>query len=202
MTSLTSRLLGLAVAAICVSVAVPAFAQSNQLSHKGFQPVVGMARGKGPEAAPPSGLPGAAPNQNVAPATRAPTDMQPTDALFDAINRGDITVARDAINRGADMSGHNLLGMTPLELSVDLGRNDITFLLLSLRGSDDGDGAPPANSPAAPLHKAPPSKLTPVADRPATQRAPRPATLAEANTPAAGGGTPDPRAGFLGFGTH
>jgi hypothetical protein len=59
--------------------------------------------------------------------------MEPTDALFDAINRGDIGTARDAISRGADLHGHNVLGMTPLELSVDLGRNDISFMLLSMR---------------------------------------------------------------------
>ena len=32
-------------------------------------------------------------------------DLQPTDALFDAINRGDIAAARDALNRGADLNG-------------------------------------------------------------------------------------------------
>ena len=72
------------------------------------------------------------------PSNRAPTDMEPTEALFDAINRGDIATARDAISRGADLHGHNILGMTPLELSVDLGRNDISFMLLSMRAADDG----------------------------------------------------------------
>ena len=63
--------------------------------------------------------------------------MEPNEALFDAINRGDIGAARDAISRGADLQGHNILGMTPLELSVDLGRNDISFLLLSMRAGDE-----------------------------------------------------------------
>jgi ankyrin repeat protein len=67
--------------------------------------------------------------------------MPPTDALFDAINRGDIAAARDALNRGADLNGVNVLGMTPMELSVDLGRNDISFLLLSMRGEDGGRGS-------------------------------------------------------------
>jgi hypothetical protein len=40
------------------------------------------------------------------------------------------------MNRGADMHGVNVLGLTPLELSVDLGRNDISFLLLSMRDGD------------------------------------------------------------------
>ena len=47
--------------------------------------------------------------------------MEPNDALFDAINRGDIAAARDAISRGADLGARNILGMTPMELSVDLG---------------------------------------------------------------------------------
>ncbi len=46
--------------------------------------------------------------------------------------------ARDAISRGADLNGHNILGMIPMELSVDLGRNDISFLLLSMRSGDGG----------------------------------------------------------------
>ena len=85
-------------------------------------------------------MPGAQSNpDDVAKATN--TDLPPTDALFDAVNRGDIVTARDAIGRGADLTAHNVLGMTPLDLSVDLGRNDITFLLLSLRGS-----TPPADT--------------------------------------------------------
>ena len=55
--------------------------------------------------------------------------------------------ARDAISRGADLQGHNILGMTPLELSVDLGRNDISFMLLSMRAADDGRSR---QAPAAP----------------------------------------------------
>jgi ankyrin repeat protein len=82
---------------------------------------------------PPVAIPGARPRTDaVAPAERAASDLPPTEALFDAINRGDIVTARDAISRGADLDGTNLLGVTPLELSVDLGRNDISFLLLSL----------------------------------------------------------------------
>ena len=89
----------------------------------------------------PDAVPGAKARSPAAPSTHAPTDLQPTDALFDAINRGDIAAARDALNRGADMDGVNVLGMTPMELSVDLGRNDISFLLLSMRGEDTGRGS-------------------------------------------------------------
>ncbi len=91
------------------------------------------------EPPPPPAVPGArARAESVAPADRSAADLPPTEALFDAINRGDIVTARDAISRGADLDGTNLLGLTPLELSVDLGRNDISFLLLSLRGSGAG----------------------------------------------------------------
>ena len=102
-----------------------------------------------PKVAPPPALPGAASSGGAVPASRAPTDMEPTEALFDAINRGDIGTARDAISRGADLHGHNVLGMTPLELSVDLGRNDISFMLLSMRAADDGRPAQASATPAA-----------------------------------------------------
>src|SRR5271166_4778306 len=98
-----------------------------------------------PAAPLPDALPGARTDkERVTPADRNATEMDPNDALFDSINRGDLSTARDAIKRGADLHAHNVLGMTPLDLSVDLGRNDITFLLLSLRGTlDDTRGRPP-----------------------------------------------------------
>lgn len=99
------------------------------------------------QAAPPA-IPGAQSSREAAPPDRPPQDMEPTEALFDAINRGDMGSARDALNRGADISGKSVLGMTPTELSVDLGRNDITFLLLSMRGSS-GDAALPPPTPAS-----------------------------------------------------
>lgn len=148
-----------------------------------------------PKVAPPPALPGAASNQDqAAPPTRLPNDMEPTEALFDAINRGDIGAARDAISRGADLAGHNVLGMTPMELSVDLGRRDIIFLLLSMRGGD-----------TAPNRAPPPQAATQVARqqvKPArTARAPvtRPAAPPSARLFANDGGTPIPDAGFLGF---
>jgi ankyrin repeat protein len=59
--------------------------------------------------------------------------MNPTTALFDAINRGSLNAAKEALNRGADMNARNVLDQTPLDMAIDLNRNDITFLLLSLR---------------------------------------------------------------------
>jgi hypothetical protein len=155
--------------------------------------------------APPPALPGAASNASrVAPAVRPPTDMEPNDALFDAINRGDIATARDAITRGADPRARNVLGMTPMELSVDLGRNDIAFMLLSMRGGDGGRQP----QPVAAATKAPPT------GRQAKQAAPHATPVASTRSPAPNqkpvpsqtarlfsgdGGTPVPNAGFLGF---
>ena len=148
-----------------------------------------------PRATPPPALPGATSNAKPAPPERAPTDMEPTEALFDAINRGDIGAARDAISRGADLSGHNVLGMTPMELSVDLGRNDISFLLLSLRGGDSGRAAKSTLTAAKPPAKQVAGKVTrvsaPAHSAPVQQQAPR----LFAND----GGTPVPSSGFLGF---
>ncbi len=161
-----------------------------------------------PEVAPPPALPGAASHADtVAPATRLPTDMSPNDALFDAINRGDIAAARDALSRGADLGAHNLLGMTPTELSVDLGRNDISFLLLSYRGSDSSQGAPAqAQAVQAPAKVAKPGAAPKTAVAKSAAR--EPVVPVKAVVPAApqtprlfanDGGSPVPGAGFLGF---
>ncbi len=145
----------------------------------------------------PDALPGAKAVTPVVPATKLATDMAPNEALFDAINRGDLAAARDAINRGGDMTSRNILGMTALDLSVDLGRNDITFMLLSLRPEDRRAPGPtpnavvtakqaPSKAPAAKAVKV--SGAEPVAPAPVAPRL-------FAND----GGTPNPTAGFLGF---
>jgi hypothetical protein len=153
----------------------------------------------------PPALPGAASRSDaVAPATRIPTDMSPNDALFDAINRGDVAAARDALNRGAELEARSVLGMTPLELSVDLGRNDISFLLLSYRGSDSGSSGGPPPTQAASAKGAPAGGNASAA----TKAARRPVMPVKAELPVAprtprlfanDGGTPVPSAGFLGF---
>lgn len=61
-------------------------------------------------------------------------NKNPTQSLFDAINTGSLQGARDALDRGADLHAANVLGQTPLEMSIDLNRDRITFLLLSMRG--------------------------------------------------------------------
>ena len=124
--------------------------------------------------------------------------MQPTEALFDSINRGDTNAGRDAIGRGADLDARNVLGFTPLELAVDLGRNDLAFLLLSLRSAST---ASPSQAAAAPA----PRPAVSTAERRVAQRVasrPDPSVPAAATGPrlfAGNGGTPVPQAGFLGF---
>ena len=150
---------------------------------------------------PPPALPGSRLAPGAAPAARSPSDMSPNEALFDAINRGDISAVRDALNRGAELGSRNILGMTPLELSVDLGRNDISFLLLSMRGGDtprSQPSAPDASSLFASGPRPTPTKTerrtVPVkvaAQASNADRAPR----LFAND----GGMPVPTVGFLGF---
>jgi hypothetical protein len=151
----------------------------------------------------PEAIPGSKPRDAAAPATRAAIDMQPTEALFDSINRGDLAAARDALNRGADQSGLNILGMTPMELSVDLGRNDISFLLLSLRGEDSARGARASGRETPGLASKPTPKTT--APKSVQQVAKTQVVAKPVPTPklfANDGGTPLPSAGFLGFGSR
>lgn len=89
------------------------------------------ARKAARRAAPPSALPGA--DSDSSDPSHARVDLNPTGALFDAVNKGSLMAAKEALNRGADMNARNVLDQTPLDLAIDLGRNDIMFLLLSLR---------------------------------------------------------------------
>ena len=182
-----------------------------------FGPQKGVPRGPKREPAPPA-LPGArAEPTAIAPAERSAADLPPTEALFDAINRGDLPTARDAINHGADLNGTNVLGLTPLELAVDLGRNEISFLLLSLRGAN-GFNTTRGPAPETPQARAAAARAEREAARANARNgarearaereavAARPAATASSGTaPQAPrlfvgqGGTPVPQAGFLGF---
>lgn len=162
------------------------------------------ANSQGQREAPPDTLPGAKSRAPVAPASKSPADLSPNDAMFDAINRGDIETVKDALSRGARLEARNVLGMTPLELSVDLGRNDISFLLLSMRGEGAFRGSRAA------------SAQPPTAERPAPAARQRTAARGTPPPPAAvgsrpvstpklfanDGGAPVPNAGFLGFGSR
>lgn len=150
------------------------------------------------QVAPPPALPGAL--NGSEPAEKTDLDLPPTESLFDAINRGDIAAARDAIARGADLNGRNVLGISPVELSIDLSRNDITFLLLSLRGPDGAAAAKQvkaADKVKVAAVKPPAPAAKPVAAaKPAPAAAPAQQRVATTTDP----GTPNPQAGFLGFG--
>ncbi len=129
---------------------------------------------------PPPSLPGShARPVPVAPMDKNPSDMNPNEALFDAINRGDTAAARDALSRGADPNAHNVLGLTPIDEAVDLGRNDISFLLLSERANTEADVASAAARPVTRVAAAGSGKT--------------PATITAHAVPV-------PSAGFLGFG--
>lgn len=151
---------------------------------------------------PPPALPGAAGSDGMSIGAVAAANENPTKLLFSAINHGDYTEARAAVSRGASLDTRNALGETPIEMSVELNRNAITFMLLSVRredGSPSG-GAPP---PAMPL----PTTRTPAfqvaRSRPRPERT-RPVRTRPVRMPAAADqpGVPDPSAGFLGFGGH
>ena len=168
------------------------------------------AVGQRTERPPPASLPGArARPDTVIPLKGGTSDLAPTDALFDAINRGDILSARDAINRGADLDSTNLLGLTPIELSVDLGRNDISFLLLSLRGASGsnqasrqpaGDSAPAIMTQAEKRAAARATRVSAAANARAPANTPvRPAAPRAPTLYAGDGGAPLPAAGVLGI---
>ncbi len=198
--------------AACFLCAAPVYAQGAFGSAK---PVTGVAAPK-PKEEPPPALPGSrAEATAVAPATRPALDMPPTEALFDAINRGDLAAAKDALGRGADLNGRNVLGLSPLDLAIDLGRNEITFVLLSLRGTETPAAAaspPVATAEAKPRaahlrsrrQAAQQQAEQSVMVRSAGYSSPTRQSRSSALSPklfAGDGGAPNPRAGFLGFGS-
>jgi hypothetical protein len=156
-----------------------------------------------PAVVPPPAVPGARSSLGAAPITRLPSDMQPSEALFDAINRGDIAGVRDAFSRGAELNAQNVLGLTPTELAVDLGRNDIALLLLSMRG-EEARGSRRSGS-VAPEKALSNAKPAPVATKAVAAARRGPAIGMQPVTKprlfANDGGTPNPSAGFLGFDT-
>ena len=145
---------------------------------------------------PPAAIPGAEPDPDsaVIQSDRVAAEMSPNDALFDAINRGDLSGAKDALNRGAQLDAKNVLGQTPTDAAIDLSRNDITFLLLSMRGAapslrhkqETNVAASSAAAGARGKHG------RPVLEAKATRRT-APRTLSDDR------GTPNPEVGFTGF---
>lgn len=201
------------VAALATAASPAAYAQGLDTGHA--KPVVPSAKNKDVGRPAPPAIPGAQSRpESVAPADRSAADLPPTEALFDAINRGDLATSKDALARGADIEGRNLLGLTPLELSVDLGRNDISFLLLSMRGSDGGSLRARSAQAATPVPVVKPSRRKPHGapasdtDQPdftapqspgIAARAPAAPARQAPSLFAGNGGMPQPEAGFLGF---
>jgi len=144
--------------------------------------------------APPPAIPGAQHDEDaaVAPADKLAAEMSPNDALFDSITRGDLAAAKDALNRGAQLDAHNVLGQTPTDASIDLDRNDITFLLLSMRGAT---GSTPPSTLAAEHQQSAPGKGRRKAVIPASAHG------SESHTPqlSTDRGAPNPAVGFIGF---
>jgi hypothetical protein len=159
---------------------------------------------------PPTALPGLTARGTIEPIPADPNaNLAPTPALFDAINRGDLYAARDAVARGADPDATNVLGLTPLDAAVDQGRNEIMFFLLSVRGARPVGGpseetrsafrSQPA-VPQAPTRPGRPAR-TPVdaSSSVAAPRLPAPALPASPRLWAGDGGAARPEIGFLGF---
>ncbi|MEJ0045025.1 MAG: ankyrin repeat domain-containing protein [Rhodospirillales bacterium] len=187
-----SRVAFAAAAAVYLTLAVaPAYAETQQEKQAEAQ-ADAEERAKRAEAEkeqkskePPAAIPGAESSGEAAPASKNAAEMSPNDALFDAINRGDSPAARDAMNRGAQLDAKNVLGQTPIDAAIEANRNDITFLLLSLR-SAAGNGARPTQKPPVQQASAHGGHLK------ASH------AIAQA-TRSADRGTPNPAVGFNGF---
>jgi hypothetical protein len=193
----------MALMAVGLLAAEPALAQ-GMLGRSG---AVRPESNREPPRPPIPGLPGLMGRQNVAPipAEVPPASMNPNDALFDGINRGDMATVRDAIARGADVGARNALGLTALDSAVDQARPDIMFYLLSVRGAAT-NAAPPPDGEAAGSRNARGRREA----LPREEREPRgrrgtveaPAAPAARQLPvlwAGNGGAPLPELGFLGF---
>lgn len=193
--------------AVVLASAVP-FAAKAQLGTGGDM-LTNAARNRTaaplPQRAPaPPALPGAQSSGSAAPIQRVPLDMPPTEALFDGVNRGDIEAVRDALARGAELSSRNILGITATELAIDLGRNDIAFLLLSMRGADRPRSARGGISTTTGAGGPAQASASTQRGQPQARPGPQPrATPARADTAPRSypndPGTPVPSAGFLGF---
>lgn len=126
-----------------------------------------------------------------------PAAATPTEALFNAINLGDLDQVRAAVGAGADIGARNVLGLTPLDLAVDLGHSEIAFYLMSL-GRVSSRAAAPEAAPAPPVPRTPAPRGGVAALPPAPQPTPTGA-VPVAPLWQGGGGSPVPEAGFLGF---
>lgn len=190
-----SLALGLALTGLALTgSAAPAMAQ---LSGGMGGPKAPQPQPRTPDIAPPA-LPGApAPVVNTGPDLQKAQAGDPTQDLFAAIIKGDDSAAQTALGRGADLSAQNQFGETPLDLAIALNRTSIAFLLLQTRNElvSQGRGPEPIGEPW--LLNAPTPDL---GKQPAAYKPPAPAPKPRPAPVPASSGTPDPNAGFLGFG--
>ena len=199
-----------------LALAAAPIAQAQQSSGpppglRGGQAEPTPAFGGGRSPLPPA-LPGLASRRMLEPIPASPNavNLSPNAALFDAINRGDLPAARDAVSRGADLDSRNVLGLTPLDSAIDQGRNEIYFFLVSSRGALRNPVAP-ETAGMTPQQRAARER----AARAEAERQQREAVRAAAAAAGAGrgaaprpsgprlfageGGQAQPDAGFLGF---
>ncbi|WP_426959308.1 hypothetical protein [Muricoccus radiodurans] len=134
---------------LLLAAAVPAAAQTTGSQLRG--PIMPEQRPSSGPRTPPPALPGLAGRRapEPIPAETPGGSLAPNAALFDAINRGDMAAAREAMGRGADLNARNALGLTPVDAAVDQGRNEIAFYLLSARGSAGSGPTVAPREPAA-----------------------------------------------------
>lgn len=187
-----TRFAAVAIAGILLLPALPVAAQGMLGSGR----TTSRPQAEPPREQPPA-LPGIAARRGQAPipAEANPAGMNPNDALFDGINRGDIATVRDAVSRGADVNARNALGLTAVDSAVDQGRPEIMFYVLSVRGIA-GNAPPPPQTipmrgPAQRVRTPPPQREAAAPATTTTQRLP---VLWQGN-----GGAPQPSIGFLGF---
>ncbi len=191
----TSVLVGAAV--LLLLPVAPAFSQGMLGSGR----TTSRSQPEAPREQPPA-LPGVAARRGQAPiaAETPPASMNPNDALFDGISRGDIATVRDAVARGADVNARNALGLTAVDSAVDQGRPEVMFYVLSVRRIAGNAPPPPQPERGARAPRPEPIQRT----RPPTAReeartqvatvTPRLPQLWQAN-----GGAAQPSIGFLGF---
>src|SRR5579875_309949 len=162
-----SRPAGFAAAAGFLFLAAPAFAQLPNLGPVGGGPMHGGSSGDSGDA-----------------------KLPPTPALPGAASVEEAVAPPE--KPPSELSPNDALFD-----AIDLGRNQITFLLLSLRGSEGGEAAPPpVSAPAKPeprVAQRGSGRHQPVQPLPTPENPPTPVLVSDS------GGTPVYQAGFLGF---
>ncbi|MCU0890010.1 MAG: ankyrin repeat domain-containing protein [Rubritepida sp.] len=138
---------------------------------------------------------------------RQPRPGTATEQLFEAINQGEMEDVRAAVAAGADIGARNVLGLTPMDLAVDLGRTDVALYLLSLGRVRERPLAPLPQDTSAQRDAARSAAQQRRAEDAAIEAALRQrgpsvsgqGIVAVAPLWAGNGGAPNPAVGFLGF---